>query len=90
MSKNAFAISATAGLMLIFAGTVQGQDAMAPDAMVPMMSDGELAQCIEQAKAITFSEVAMVAEQACHSLHNGQSAMGGGAMMAGDAMAPKQ
>jgi len=78
-------------------------DAMAPmapamDAMAPMMSDADLAMCIEQATAITFPDVAMVAEQACHTMHNGHSPMAGDAMgsdamstdaMSTDAMAPK-
>ncbi|MBN9332897.1 hypothetical protein [Devosia sp.] len=62
---------------------------MAPEAMGPMMSEKDLQTCIEQAKAITFPEVAMVAEQACHALGEGKNAMGGGAMGNG-AMAPKQ
>ncbi len=69
-------------------------DSMAMDAMAPMMSDGELALCLEQAAAITFPAVAESAAQACHDMHNGHGAMGGDAMggdaMGGDAMAPKQ
>ena len=78
-------------------------DSMAMDSMAPMMSDDELALCIEQAQAITFAEVAAAAEHACHAVHNGEhmgsdamagDAMAGDAMegdaMAGDAMAPQQ
>jgi hypothetical protein len=65
-------------------------DGMAMDAMAPMMSDEDLKVCIDQAKAITFAEVAMAAEAACHDVHNGHDAMGGDAMMGGEAMAPKQ
>ena len=68
-------------------------DAMAPmagDAMAPMMmSDDDLKMCVEQSMAITFPEVAKVAEAACHGLHNGHAPMAGDAM-AGDAMAPQK
>lgn len=99
MMIKTYTIGAAIGLSLLLAGAAQAQDAMATDsmaadsmaadAMAPMMSDDELAQCVEQATAITFPDVAMVAEQACHDLHNGHDAMGGDAM-GGDAMAPKQ
>jgi hypothetical protein len=64
---------------------VMAQDAMSSDAMGggAMMSEDELTQCLEQAAAITFPQVAAVAEQACHDVHN--AAMGGDAM-GGDAM----
>jgi hypothetical protein len=66
------------------------QDAMSSDAMggEAMMSEDELTQCLEQAGAITLPQVAAVAEQGCHDVHN--AAMGGNAMggdaMEGDAM----
>ena len=100
---------ATAGLLaaLFATGSVFAQDAMAPDAMAtdamapmatdsmaPMMSDDDLKMCVEQSMAITFPDVAMVAEAACHDLHNGHMPMAGDAMagdaMAGDAMAPQK
>jgi hypothetical protein len=86
-------LSAAFALVLLAAGGASAQDAMG--AMTPMMSDDDLSNCVEQAKAITFPDVAMVAEQACHNIHNGHDAMGGeamggNAMMGGDAMAPKQ
>ena len=83
-------LSAALVLALFAAGPTLAQDAMSTDAMAPMMSDDDLKTCLDQAMAITFPDVAMVAEEACHNLHNGQGAMGGDAMMAGDAMAPKQ
>ncbi len=68
-------------------------DSMAMDSMAPMMSDEDLALCIEQAQAITFAQVAATAEEACHMVHNGEhmdaDPMAGDAM-AGDAMAPQQ
>ncbi|MBO9587202.1 hypothetical protein [Devosia sp.] len=102
MSVKTTSLSAALVLALFMGGSVLAQDAMAPatdgmamDAMAPMMSDDDLAKCVEQAKAISFPDVAMVAEQACHNIHNGHDAMGsdamgGAAMMGGDAMAPKQ
>lgn len=91
-------LSAAFALVLLAAGGASAQDAMG--AMAPMMSDDDLSKCVEQAKAITFPDVAMVAEHACHNIHNGHDAMGGeamggdalggDAMMGGDAMAPKQ
>ena len=80
------------------AGDAMAQDGMASDAMAPMMSDDDLALCLEQAAAITFAQVASAAEHACHALHNGEpmagDAMAGdaraGDAMAGDAMAPQQ
>ncbi len=78
-------------------------DSMAIDAMSPMtMSEENLALCLEEAAALSFPEVAMAAERACHALHNGEmmhdemtsTPMGGDAMegdsMSGDAMAPGQ
>ena len=91
-------LSAALALALFSAGGAMAEDAMSP--MAPMMSDADLTMCVTQAKAITFPEVAMVAEAACQTLHNGHDAMGGtpmggdamggDAMRGGDAMAPKQ
>lgn len=89
MSTKLFAISALSVLLLSLGAAAQAQDAMSPEPMMDsmagdamsMMSDEDLAMCLEQAKSITFSEVAMVAEKACHDLHNGHDAMGGDAMM---------
>ena len=111
-ATKAFATASLLAALLATAG-VSAQDAMAPDAMAPMagdamapmagdamapmMSDEDLKTCVSQAMAITFPDVAKVAEAACHDLHNGHmpmagDAMGGDAMagdaMAGDAMAP--
>lgn len=88
---------------LSMSGALQAQDAMgsdamagdsmAMDAMAPMMTDDELASCLEQAQAITFPDVVAAAEHACHAMHNAEpvadDAMAGDAM-AGDAMAPAQ
>jgi hypothetical protein len=71
------------------AGTM-GADSMNSDAMAPMMSEDDLNRCLDEAMAITFSAVAKVAGEACHTLHNGQDSMGSDAMMGGDAMAPKK
>lgn len=80
------------------AGDSMAGDAMAGDAMAPMMSDEELATCLEQAGAIIFPEVAAAAEHACHDLHNGETIEGDSMMssepmagdaMGGDAMAPQ-
>lgn len=90
-------LSVTLALATFISGGVYAEDAMAPasgamatEAMAPMMSEDDLAKCVAEAKAISFTEVAMAAEQACHTLHNGGTAMGGDAMMGGDAIAPKQ
>ena len=106
-------IFAAAVLALTLPAAVQAQDAMAGDSMAsdsmasdsmamdsmaPMMSEEDLALCIEQAQAITFADVAAAAEEACHTVHNGEAmgsdAMAGDAMasetMEGDAMAPQQ
>ncbi len=83
-------IPATMMLAALSMPSAIAQDAMSSDAMggEAMMSEGELAQCLEQAAAITFPQVAAAAEQACHDVHN--TAMGGDAMggdaMGGDAM----
>lgn len=105
MFAKTIAAATTLGLVLMLSAGAQAQDTMATDnmmadgmasdAVAPMMSDDELALCLEQAQAITFTEVAAAAEQACHDLHNGHDAMGGDAMggdamMGDDAMAPKQ
>jgi len=105
MFAKTFKRAAVAVLLIAFAGYAQAQDAMggdpmmegnmavesmAMDAMAPMMSEDDLAHCLEQARAITFPDVAMVAEKACHNMHNGDDAMGGDAMMSGDTMAPQQ
>lgn len=94
MFAKTFAAALAAALILMPAGSAQAQDAMstdnmmadgmAMDAMAPMMSDADLTLCLDQAGAISFPEVAMAAEQACHDLHDGH-----GSMMAGDAMAPQ-
>ena len=81
-------MSIAAALVLASAGAAAAQDAMSTNtmgssAMAPMMSDDDLAKCLEQARAITFPEVAMAAEQACHSLQNGEEVMGGDAMGGG-------
>jgi hypothetical protein len=94
MFTRTLTMAAVAGLALLLSAGVQAQDAMstdgmAMDAMAPMMSDEDLALCVQQAKAITFLEVAMVAEMACNNLHMGHGAMSGDSMMEGDAMAPK-
>lgn len=91
-AAQVFAQDAMAGDAM--AGDAMAGDSMAMDAMAPM-GDDDLALCIEQAQAITFAEVAAVAEEACHGVHNGDpmagDAMGSDAMagdaMAGDAMA---
>lgn len=94
MFAKILAPSATALMFIVMVTGPQAQDAMAPDSMMSdgmgaMMSDEDLALCVEQAKGITFPEVAAVAEMACHSLQSGRDAMGGGAMMGGDTMSPK-
>ena len=94
MFTKTLTMAAVAGLALLLSAGVQAQDAMstdgmAMDAMAPMMSDEDLALCVQQAKAITFPEVAMVAEMAWNNLHKGHGAMSGDSMMEGDAMAPK-
>lgn len=96
--------------LLMVASTAPGfaQDAMATDAMAGdamagdamagdmVMSDEDLALCLEQVAMITFPSVLQAASDACHVAHNGMmgSAMGGDAMatdaMATAAMAPKQ
>ncbi|WP_421951251.1 hypothetical protein [Pelagibacterium sp.] len=63
-------------------------DSMAMESMASMMSDDDLALCIEQARAITFAQVAATAEEACHMVHNGENMDAD--PMAGDAMAPQQ
>lgn len=90
------AASFTAAALFGLAMPALAQDAMAPAAMAPMMSEDDLKLCLEQAAAITFPEVAQVAADACHGVHNGAvgaDAMGGDAMggdaMGTDAMAPK-
>jgi hypothetical protein len=95
MFSKTFTLPAALALVLMAVAGANAQDAMssdamAGDAMAPMMSDDELAQCVDEAKAISFPAVAMVAEEACHTVHNGQDAMGGDGMMGGDAMAPAQ
>lgn len=89
MSVKIFSVAVT--FALLAAGGVSAEDAMATnsmsgDAMAPMMSDADLAKCLDEAKMISFPDVAMVAEQACHNMHNGHDAMGGDAM-GGAAMA---
>ena len=81
MSAKTFTLTTATCLALLLAGPAQAQDAMstdgmagdsmAMDAMAPMMNDDELALCVDQARTITFPDVARVAEQACHNLHDG-------------------
>ncbi|ODT65840.1 MAG: hypothetical protein ABS75_30030 [Pelagibacterium sp. SCN 63-23] len=89
MSTKFLAISALSALLMTLGGAAQAQDAMAADpmmdsmggdSMMATMSEEDLATCIAQAKAITFADVAMVAEKACQDLHTGHGAMGGDAM----------
>ncbi|ODT49699.1 hypothetical protein [Devosia sp. 63-57] len=95
MITRMFTLSAIAALMMLGVGA-QAEEAMSSGAMksdgmamAPMMSDADLAKCVEQAKAISFPDVAMVAEQACHDMHNGHGAMGGDAMGSDSMMSTK-
>lgn len=78
-------LAAATALALLAPAAGLAQDAMAGDAMAPMISDEELATCLEEAQAISFPEVAAVAEHACHALHEGEP-MEGDSMMSGDSM----
>ncbi len=86
MAGDAMAGDAMAGDGM--ASDSMASDSMAMDSMASMMSDDDLALCIEQARAITFAQVAATAEEACHMVHNGENMDAD--PMAGDAMAPQQ
>lgn len=86
MAGDAMAGDAMAGDGM--ASDSMASDSMAMESMASMMSDDDLALCIEQAQAITFAQVAATAEQACHMVHNGENMDAD--PMAGDAMAPQQ
>ncbi|WP_152658823.1 hypothetical protein [Devosia chinhatensis] len=89
MSTKFLAISVLSALLMTLASAAQAQDAVATDpmmdsmggdSMMATMSEEDFATCIAQAKAITFSDVAMVAETACQDFHKGHDAMGGDSM----------